>query len=401
MPSLNKAHYIIFTTVLIDMLGMTIVLPSLPLYVERFSTSALMIGMVYSVFAACAFLAGPILGSLSDRYGRKPVLVTSIIGTSIGWVIFAIAPNIWIIFLSRVIDGFTAGNISVAQSYLSDIAKDNKDRALKLGMIPMAIGIGFITGPAIGGLLTKISTTLPFWVTAGIALLNGLAALKFLPESIKKKQIHNHIEFNPFKSLWYGLTHVKYRILIALLLATSMAFESYHSTFILYLNRAFNFDVSDAGILLSGIGLMIAFNQLVLMKHFWLHRFKPFTIQLITSCGLVLLFLGAVFANLTIFLPILIILGLFEGTLTVINGSELAAAAEEHERGKIIGVSHSLIALSQVIAPAMAGFLMDFFLPSPWALSAFWMTIVFFILFRNRNALKNQHVEAQLEKAAQ
>ena len=401
MPSLNKAHYIIFATVLIDMLGMTIILPSLPLYVEQFSTSTFMIGMVYSVFAACAFFAGPILGSLSDRYGRKPVLVISIFGTSLGWIIFALAPNIWIIFLSRVIDGFTAGNISVAQSYLSDIAKDNKDRALKLGMIPMAIGIGFITGPAIGGLLTKVSTVLPFWVTAGIALLNGLAALKFLPESIKKKQLHNSIDFNPFRSLWYGLTHKKYRTLIYLLLATSMAFESYHSTFILYLNRAFNFDVGDAGLLLSGIGVMIAFNQLVLMKHFWLHRFKPFTIQLLTSGGLILLFAMAIFADLTIFLPILIILGLFEGTLTVINGSELAGAAEEHERGKIIGISHSLIALSQVVAPAMAGLLMDYFLPSSWVLSAFWITVVFFILFKNRDALKNRHVEAQLEKAAQ
>lgn len=388
MASSKRATAIIFTTVLIDMVGVTIILPALPIYVEQFSTSTFVIAIMYSIFAACAFLAGPILGSLSDRYGRKPVLVASILGTSLGWVVFGLATNIWIVFLSRIIDGITAGNISVAQSYLTDIATDDKDRAHKLGLIPMAIGIGFITGPAIGGLLTKISPALPFWTTAVLALVNGIAATLFLKESITKKQPEAKIELNPFRTLWYGLTHKKYKTLIMLMLATSMSFESYHSTFILFLSRQFGFDVTAAGLLLTGIGLMIAFNQLVLMKNFWLKFYEPYRIQLITSTILVFLFAAATSGNFMIFIPILIFLGLMEGTLTVINGSELAGAAEEHERGRIIGISHSLIAISQVIAPAISGFFMDRYINAPWFISCFWMIIVFVMLITNRDSLR-------------
>lgn len=367
---------------------MTIVLPALPLYVEKFSTSTLTIAIVYSIFAACAFLGGPILGSLSDRYGRKPILIISILGAVLGWVIFALATNIWMVFFSRVIAGLTAGNISVAQSYLTDISSDDKDRALKLGLIPTAIGIGFVTGPAIGGLLTKISDVLPFWFTAILGLLNAIAAMKFLPESIAKKQKDAHIELNPFRTLWYGLTHKKYRMLIFLLLATSMSFESYHSTFILFLSRRFGFDVTAAGLLLTVIGIMIAINQLILMKNFWLKRFKPYRIQVIAASALVILFFSAISGEIRFFLPILVMIGLMEGTLTVINGSELAGAAEEHERGRIIGVSHALIAISQVIAPIMSGFFMDSYINAPWIISCFWMAIVLAILIGNRRRLE-------------
>ncbi len=258
----------------------------------------------------------------------------------------------------------------------------------------MAIGIGFITGPAIGGLLTKVSPALPFWTTAVLALINGVAAALFLKESIPKKQPDAKIELNPFRSLWYGLTHKKYKTLIILMLATSMSFESYHSTFILFLSRQFGFDVTAAGLLLTGIGLMIAFNQLVLMKHFWLKFYEPYRIQIITSAALIFLFAAAMSGNIVIFMPILIFLGLMEGTLTVINGSELAGAAEEHERGRVIGISHSLIAISQVIAPAISGFFMDRYINAPWFISCLWMIIVFVILTTNRDSLQKRAAAA-------
>ncbi|MFA7277533.1 MAG: MFS transporter [Candidatus Gracilibacteria bacterium] len=388
MASSRKATAIIFATVLIDMIGVTIILPSLPIYVEKFSTSTFMISIMYSVFAACAFLAGPIMGSLSDRFGRKPVIVTCLLGTSLSWVVFALSPNLWIIFLSRIIGGFSAGNLSVAQSYLTDISSDEKDRAIKLGLIPTAIGIGFITGPGIGSLLAKISPSIPFWFTGALAFINGIAAIAFLPESIAAKQKDAKIQFNSFTTIWYGLTHKKYKTLILLLLATSMSFESYHSTFILFLNRRFDFSITNAGILLTCIGIMIAINQLVLMKHFWLKYMRPYKIQLIASSALILLFLAATSARLRIFIPIIAILGVMEGTLTVINGSELSGKAEEHERGKIIGISHALIAISQVIAPAMSGFFMDYHINAPWIISSFWMGIVFLILIMHKRELK-------------
>jgi DHA1 family tetracycline resistance protein-like MFS transporter len=199
------SHFIIFSIVLIDMVGMSLVLPVIPLYAEKFTVSPFVITLLYSIFAVCSFLALPILGSLSDKFGRKPVLVMSILGSSMGWIIFALGNKLWILFLGRMIDGATAGNVSVAQSYLTDISEPGHDRIKKLSLIPTALGIGFITGPAIGGVLSKISMTLPFWIAAAITLMNGVIALIFLPESIREKQHHLKISKNPFGSIMQGL----------------------------------------------------------------------------------------------------------------------------------------------------------------------------------------------------
>ncbi len=375
------------------MIGLGIILPVLPIYVQKFSTSTLTIGLLTSIFALFSFIAGPILGSLSDKYGRRPILILSIFGTAIGWYVFALAQSLWLLFLARAIDGATAGNISVAQSYLTDIAKDQKDRILKLSLISTCIGIGFIAGPAIGGLLSEFSETLPFYVTAGIATINGLLAIFFLPESIREKKKNLHIDINPFRSIWYAISNVKYRTYIFLIFFTALAFESYHSSFFLYVNRVFGMNKAQSGLLFTGIGMLIAFNQVVLMKHFWLKYLKPHKIQILTASLLIFIFLGLSQFSLIPFLLTICLLGITEGTLLSMNGGELSGVVEEHERGKIIGISHSLIALSQMIGPAVSGYAMDSHVRWPWMIASFWMVVVLGIIIIKNKQLKTSEVK--------
>ncbi len=155
-------------TVLIDVLGLGIIIPVLPFYVESFGVSAVTLTLLYSVYALFSFVSGPFLGALSDRIGRRPVLIASILSTAAGWFVFASAHAVWVLFLGRIIDGMAAGNLPITQSYLVDIARNDRERTTNLGIIGSIFGIGFIIGPALGGALSSIWHPLPFFFVGGL-----------------------------------------------------------------------------------------------------------------------------------------------------------------------------------------------------------------------------------------
>src|SRR5262245_44918808 len=158
---------IIFITVFIDLVGFGIVIPVLPLYAQQFEASPFIIGLLLSVYSAMQFIFAPILGRLSDRVGRRPVLLVSLIGTAIGFLIMGSAGALWLLFLGRTIDGITGGNISIAQAYIADVTPPDQ-RSRGMGMIGAAFGLGFIFGPAIAGILSHISPGAPFLFAAGL-----------------------------------------------------------------------------------------------------------------------------------------------------------------------------------------------------------------------------------------
>ena len=180
---IQKDKLIIMTTVFVDVLGIGIIIPVLPFYVESFGVSSFVVTLLFSVFALFSFVSGPFLGALSDRIGRRPVLILSIASTALGWFVFASANAVWVLFLGRIIDGVAAGNFPIAQSYLVDIAKDDKERTSNLGIIGAVFGIGFIIGPFLGAMLSAISPASPFWFVGVLALLNMIGAWFFLPET--------------------------------------------------------------------------------------------------------------------------------------------------------------------------------------------------------------------------
>ena len=177
---------IIFIIVFIDLLGFSLILPLLPFYAETFGASPTIVGLLVASYAAAQLIGAPLLGRLSDRFGRRPILLISILGTFVGFLMLGFAQSLWILFASRLLDGFTGGNISVAQAYITDIT-DEKNRARGLGLLGAAFGLGFIIGPAIGGTLSVYGYAIPAFVAAGFSLLALFGVIFFLPESLSSE----------------------------------------------------------------------------------------------------------------------------------------------------------------------------------------------------------------------
>src|SRR3954454_10456045 len=176
---------IIFLTIFVNLVGFGIIIPLLPFYAQTFGASPLVIGLLFAVFSLCQLIAAPALGDLSDRYGRRPVLVFSLAGTVVSFVMLAVAHSIVMLFLSRIVDGLSGGNVSTARAYVADVTEP-KDRARAFGLIGAAFGLGFILGPALSGVLAKISYTAPIWAAAGITMAATLMALMWLPETVHR-----------------------------------------------------------------------------------------------------------------------------------------------------------------------------------------------------------------------
>src|SRR6059058_1348652 len=170
----------IFLIVLVDVMGLTIILPLLPFYAESFGATPAVVGLIVATYAFCQLIAGPPLGHLSDRVGRRPVLLVSQMGTFAGFLILASARALWMVFLARIIDGLTAGNLTVAQAYISDVTTP-ENRAKSFGMIGIAFGLGFLIGPAFSGYLAQFSHVYPILAAAGLSFTSIMCTYFLLP----------------------------------------------------------------------------------------------------------------------------------------------------------------------------------------------------------------------------
>src|SRR5437773_8425418 len=175
----SRPLLIIFLTIFVNLVGFGIIIPLLPFYAGTFGASPLTIGLLFAVFSLCQLVAAPALGDLSDRYGRRPVLIFSLAGTVVSFVMLAMAHSIAMLFAARMVDGLSGGNISTARAYVADITEP-KDRARAYGILGAAFGLGFIFGPALSGLLAKVSYTAPIWAAAALTAVATLMALFWL-----------------------------------------------------------------------------------------------------------------------------------------------------------------------------------------------------------------------------
>src|ERR1700704_3754219 len=164
---------IIFLTIFVNLVGFGIIIPLLPFYAQTFGASPFTVGLLFAVFSLAQLIASPALGDLSDRYGRRPVLIFSLAGTVVSFVMLALAHSIAMLFISRFVDGWGGGNISTARAYVADITEP-KDRARAYGILGAAFGLGFIFGPALSGLLARVSYTAPIWAAAGVTVVPTL-----------------------------------------------------------------------------------------------------------------------------------------------------------------------------------------------------------------------------------
>src|SRR5438094_3899137 len=195
--SVTRPLLIIFLTIFVNLIGFGIIIPLLPFYAQTFGASPLVIGLLFAIFSLCQLIAAPALGDLSDRYGRRPVLIFSLLGTVASFVMLALAQSVTMLFLARIVDGLSGGNISTARAYVADVTEP-KDRARAYGLIGAAFGLGFILGPALSGVLVKVSYTAPIWAAAAITLVATAMALLWLPETVHRA--HAGVG-NPFRYL--------------------------------------------------------------------------------------------------------------------------------------------------------------------------------------------------------
>jgi DHA1 family tetracycline resistance protein-like MFS transporter len=179
----KKRLFSVFLIVFIDLLGFSIILPLLPFYAETFGASPTVVGLLVAIYAAAQMVGSPILGRLSDKFGRRPILLVSIFGSALGFIFLGIANSLLVLFFARFFDGITGGNISVAQAYITDVT-DEKNRSRGLGLIGAAFGLGFIIGPALGGVLSQWGYAVPAFAAAGVAFVNLGMVWFWLPESL-------------------------------------------------------------------------------------------------------------------------------------------------------------------------------------------------------------------------
>jgi multidrug resistance protein len=366
----SKEKLIIISTVLTDVIGFGIVIPILPFYVTEFGASAATVTLLFATFSFFAFLSSPFLGAWSDRIGRRPILILSIASTAVGWLVFAGAKSIWMLFLGRIIDGLAAGNFTTAQSTMIDISKDEKDRAANLGIIGAAFGVGFILGPLIGGALSKVSHSFPFWMAGCLASLNTFLAFFFLPETHRNRDSHKPMNFNPLAPLARAAQDAMLRPLYVTWSFFAFAIVTSQSVFGLFVMDVFGFNAYEAGMMFTMIGVIVVLNQGFLLKKFWLARFSEARLAVLM---LVMMAVSALLVS-TELLPLFYLSFLGAGTgqaiLRVVITSQAASASDPARKGETMGILSALMSAYMVVAPILSGFLYELNRASPYIVSA-------------------------------
>lgn len=351
---------IIFLVVFIDLVGFGIVIPILPYYAQEFGASAWSLGWLMTTYSLMQFLFAPIWGRVSDYVGRRPVLLVSLIGTSISLSILGAAGSLEWLFIGRLLAGISGANISTAYAYVSDVTRE-EDRAKGMGLIGAGFGLGFIFGPAIGGVLSRYGYRTPMFAGALLALLNLCFAFFKLEEPRLPREIRESHRTKRFdlETIRAAFEDPRSRIGIGLFFLTTFAVTQMEVVFALYLGKRFNFGAEKAGVLLAVVGLIMATIQGGLIGRLA----KRFGERNLITTGAALCALGLVgFASadmIPLLVAALVVLALGHGVLHPSLSSLASLGASAQRRGATMGVFHSAGSLARVLGPPCAGWLFD------------------------------------------
>ncbi len=371
MPKSRSPLVIIFITIFIDLVGFGIVIPVLPLYAERYGASEATVGILLAIYSAMQFVFAPILGRLSDRVGRRPVLLVSLLGTSVGFLLMGFAPQIpvgfallgmaptlvWL-FIARIIDGVSGGNISTAQAYIADVTPP-EERSKGMGLIGAAFGLGFIFGPAIGGLMSHVSAGAPFFFASAMAAANATALYFFLPESLShehRAEARRRVSVSEIFQHGGGW-HLK--AIMATYFFATISFAMLTATYALFANHRFNFDAIHTGYMFTYVGLLGAIIQGGLLGRL----VKLFGEKALATSGTAI-FAASMFAlpsSATLTTLIVASSGIAIGNSLMtpsLNGlaSKSVGAAWQ---GRMLGVMASVASLARIIGPVLGGWLLS------------------------------------------
>ncbi|HIL48833.1 MAG TPA: MFS transporter [Acidimicrobiia bacterium] len=353
-PALPVGFGVVWATVAMDMVGFGIMLPVLPLYAEDFGASPAMAAAVIAVFSAAQMVAAPLWGRLSDRIGRKPVLIAALIGSSIGSLVTGLAGVLWILFLGRVLDGASGSSYAVGQAAVADLAEP-EDRPRLLGLLAAAFGVGFVAGPLIGSIAALGGRELPFFVAAALAAGNAVVALVRLPSGRRSAPASAP---KPGRLALWGASGAGVRRLAVLSLVAMVGFAGFEATFAMLVERRFP-EVGDPTVygLFASIGLLMVLVQtrIVGPVNARLGTGSALRAALsLVAAGMVVLAMGGGWAGLAVALVLLVVgQGVFGPTLS--NATVETVGADG--RGSALGLQQSAGALGRIVGPLLAGVL--------------------------------------------
>ena len=355
---------VILTTVFIDLVGFGIVIPVLPFYAEgtTFNATPRTVGLLFASYSIMQLIFSPILGRLSDKYGRRPVLLISIIGTGIGFLVLGFANTLPMLFAGRILDGITGGNISTAQAYIADITT-KENRASGMGLIGAAFGVGFIFGPAIGGILSQWGIHVPFIFAAALCFANAILLYFRLPETVKPNRPveHRAATGRGFRHLMNSLKQPRLAFVLTIYFLFVVAFSIMTTSFSLYTMFRFGYDAQHTGYLFAYVGVIAVIIQGGLIGRL-VKRFGEMPLVIVGAlCFAISLFavpfVGPAAGGLA---GLLIGGGVFSlgnslATPALTSLASKSAAAEQ--QGPILGVTQSVASLARAVGPSLAALL--------------------------------------------
>jgi MFS transporter, DHA1 family, tetracycline resistance protein len=368
----------IFLIVAVDILGLTIMIPLLPFYAEKLGASPTQVGLLIGVYAACQLVSGPLLGRLSDFTGRKPLLLVSQAGTLIGFLILAFAPSLWVVFVARVIDGATAGNLSLAQAYISDVTRP-EDRAKSFGVIGIAFGMGFLIGPAISGYLAKFDYRDPIFAAAALSATSILATYFLLPEATPGTGPTEGPGGRRLSLLQWGeygryFREPKLAPRLWQFLSFGLSFAMFTAGFALFAERRLTwngrpFGPEQVGFTYAYAGFLGIFLQGPALGRL-VRRFGESSLNRVGFAAYAAGYVTLAFCHS---IPVLVgatslaaVGSLVRPTLT----SLITQNAPREEQGVVLGLTQSLTSIAQIVGPPFAGFLIQHGLLTGWGLTA-------------------------------
>ncbi len=392
----NERLTFIIVTIFLNFLGFSIIIPILPFLVAKFvhqeAAIALNVGFIMSAYALCQFFAAPVLGTWSDRFGRRPILLISLIGSIVGYLIMAVGGALWILFLGRIIDGLTGGNISTVYAYVADITEP-KNRGRYYGLLGAAGGFGFMVGPAIGGLAAHFNLVAPLYLAAGITFVNVIWGYFVLPESLHSDHRTSHINLqhlNPFSQFNHIFNIQALRrifIFVFLFFLGLMMMQSIQSVFY---KDVFKWQPEQIGIALFYVGVMDIVSQGFIVRKL----LTMFSDVRVSEFGLILMFLGlmiyclmAVFPSVPILVIGMTILITGDGLFEPSSASLIANSVDRTMQGRVQGANQGTQSLTRVIGPLMAAVFYAVWRGLPYAVGAILIVLAFIIIVSSRSII--------------
>ena len=386
---LKREHFIILIIQITEVLGFSLILPFLPLYASELGATPLVVGLIPASFSLFQLFSAPIMGRLSDTYGRKPLLILSQLSTFISFIVLGFAHSLWLIFLSRAIDGLLGSNFTIAQAYLSDTST-KKDRSKVFAISGVAFSVGFLIGPAIGGYLSRFNYSLASFLAAFISLISIFLTYFFLKETVTvKKQFKfsfsQIIDTSAF-SKYFSDSTIRSKLL------EFFSFISTHAVWTgsmpLYASIKFGFGADLIGYGLAYVGFINIILRTILFK-FFISKFGEKNMKIIGLFSVFASFILLSLLNNSWLLLLVFTLFAFGGSFVrPVLTADISRSVSRQEQGAILGVSSSLQSISQVLGPILGGFLLTNFTPNSLGYaSAIILSIAIFLVLKNQKSV--------------